>query len=258
MKRIVVVGAGNVAFHLAPALERAGHQIVGLYSRTAAHAQAIALQGEAELLDSPDLEKTTADWVLLSVSDDAYESLLPQLKLPEGALLLHTSGSQPMSLLKKYHDRVGVFYPLQTFSKAKPVNFREVLFCLEAVKDTDLADLQQTAQALQAPFREVSSQQREQMHVAAVFACNFANHVWTMAEEVLVQKGLEFRVLEPLLRETLEKALVLTPSKAQTGPAIREDQVIIEKHLKRLEGMPESYTDLYQRFTALIQAKKKS
>lgn len=255
--KIAFVGTGNVIFHLAPALSAVGHEVVALYARHRQHAESLLEKlPDTALLTQPDFTETEAELLIVSVSDDAYPDVVAELRLSPETLLTHTSGSQPMDVLKPAAERIGVFYPLQTFSKAKPLDIRQVLFCPEAAQPWDHELLEDLITSLGAKTQPMNSRQRQQVHLAAVFACNFSNLIWHIAEELLEKQGLDFALLDPLLRETLEKALRLNPSHSQTGPAVRGDEAILQKHHELLFGT--SYQQLYTQLSRLIQDKNEA
>ena len=226
---ISIIGSGNVARHLGPAFRQAGIDVLGVYSRTPAHAAALAKElGSsvfAGLGEIPD-----RGIVLIAATDDSIASIAGSLALRE-ALLLHSSGSVPMQQLARGAVHYGVLYPLQTFSQKRPVNMREVPLLLEACGPEELATLKSLAAALSDNLREANSAERQKYHLAAVMANNFVNHLLAMAEGYLEKEGLDFDVLHPLIRETVDKAIALGPAAAQTGPARRGDEKSIERHL---------------------------
>lgn len=248
MLRIALIGAGNVAWHLAEALEAAGHRITEVFSRRRRNAVALAerLYG-AVPVSKPDLSRSIAELVILSVADSALPELLPELRLPPGAVVVHTSGTLPMNLLTQLNgSSYGVFYPLQTFSKAKAVNWQPVPICVEASDDSTLDLLAALASDISTKVYEINSNERKQLHLAAVIACNFANHLWHMASQILKPVGTNLEILHPLLEETLEKAMQIPPHKAQTGPAVRGDVVVIEQHVALLQSHSPLWAEIYR------------
>ncbi|MGF1532121.1 MAG: Rossmann-like and DUF2520 domain-containing protein [Bernardetiaceae bacterium] len=253
MKRIAFVGVGNVGGHLAKALDAAGYAVVGIYARTTKKVEALAqeLRTMPEVLETPDFCSLNPDLLILALPDAAYVELLPILRLPESCLLVHTSGSVPIEVLTRDHPKAGVLYPLQTFSAQKNVDFTRVLFCLEATQAADVALLSAVVKRLGASDRILNGADRAQLHLAAVFACNFSNLLWQISEELLQKNDMDISILAPLLQETLDKALLVGPRAAQTGPAIRRDHNILSRHLDLLQKTP--YQDLYATLSELIQ-----
>ncbi len=253
---MALIGAGNLAWHLAPELERQHAVLVTeVYSRTQKNAKKITrLLYEAQAVTSLDFSESEAEIFVLAVSDDALSEVISELRLPEDALVIHTSGTKSLSVLERF-ERYGVFYPLQTFSQGKKVNFREIPFCLEA-SDTETLDiLVELADYLTENIFHITSQERVKLHLAAVFACNFTNHLLAISSEILRKNHLEFDLLKPLIRETIEKGLRENPLEVQTGPAIRNDQMTLERHLEIIQNQPEFY-QIYRAMTESIQTLK--
>ncbi len=259
---ISFIGAGNVAWHLAPALENAGHHINEVYSRQLQSARRLVSNlYDAEIHSELNFAGSTSRLFVLAVPDDALESVCSQLVLPEEAILVHTSGSCSLDRLQSwvaiYSDvpvRTGVFYPLQTFSREQPImEFAGVPLCLEA-SDPDTEDeLVTLGQGISRIVYLVSSSERLLLHLAAVLACNFTNHLFSLARNLTVSNGLEFNLLTPLIQETVRKGLsVSDPATVQTGPARRDDQTTIQAHLNLLSDQPLT-ADIYQLMTRSIQ-----
>ncbi len=261
--RISFVGAGNVAWHLAQALEHAGHHIVEIYSRDTRNARRLV----NKLYDTavaPDLDfaESSAELLILSIPDDSLDEVMQRLVLPEKCLLVHTSGTKTLeelsSLVEIYSDvpaQTGVFYPLQTFSREVPIQFTEVPLCIEASDSVTESTLIALAQDLSNVVYLMSSEERAIMHVAAVFACNFTNHLFSISKRILDAEHLEFDLLKPLIRETVRKALEApNPAAVQTGPARRGDHQTLERHLDYLERYP-AYQGLYEVMSESIMKK---
>ena len=252
-KRIVLIGAGNVATHLGLAFQAKGHQVVQVYSRTMESASALALQLAADALTSLDEVCRDADIYLVALKDDALPGLIPSIvKGRESALFVHTAGSVGMDVWNGYATRYGVLYPMQTFSKAHAVDFNSVSFFIEASGTEELALLKDLASLLSPKVYEATSAQRSYLHIAAVFACNFANHMYALSELLLEKHGLPFDAMLPLIDETARKVHGLSPRKAQTGPAVRGDTNVLEKHLAMLADDGD-LQDLYERISKSIK-----
>ncbi len=241
---VVVLGSGNVASSLAPAIERSGAgNVVQVYSRDIGNAQTLAAKlSECCPVDDPADIVTDADIYLVTLADDAVGPVLSRI-IRNDALWLHTSGSLPMTVLAENSSRYGVFYPLQTFSKSRPVDLDTVSLFTEGSSEATEHEIRQFGAKIFKNIYHADSMTRRKMHVAAVFACNFTNYMWTIAWNLLKSNDIPFDVLEPLLRETLEKALKMPPRDGQTGPARRRDTGIIEAHASSL---PESEAKLYR------------
>ena len=236
---IVFIGAGNLATNLAKALYHKGFRIVQIYSRTEESARALAGQVEAEY--TTDLQEISkeARLYIVSLKDAAFVELLPQIT--EGkpkSLLVHTAGSIPMSIWEGHAERYGVFYPMQTFSKQREVKFQEIPFFIEAIRPEDAELLKAIAATLSENVYEATSEQRKSLHLAAVFICNFTNHMYALAAELLEKYNLPFDVMLPLIDETARKVHELAPRDAQTGPAVRYDENVISNHLAMLADSP--------------------
>lgn len=249
---IALIGAGNVAWHLAQALQAAGHNIIAVYSRTAESREAlIAKLPHAKAVTSLDLQHFNVDAVLIAVPDAALPGVAATLKVSPCTLVAHTSGAMPLSALKHVAGAaIGVFYPLQTFSKAKAVSFSAVPLLLEAENPNTLKQLEELATSITQTVHKVDSVARKQLHLAAVFACNFTNHLLGISQELLYGAGLPPQSLDPLIKETVNKALEQHPFAVQTGPAIRHDENVIEAHLHMLEQQPR----LHQLYTLLTES----
>lgn len=252
---VTFIGAGNVAWHLAQALEDAGHMVQHVYSRRIQTARDLAGKlYKAEPTQSLDLTASKATVFFVALPDQAVETVSAQLQLPEHAILIHTSGTLPLDVLSKHALR-GVFYPLQTFSKQKKVNISEVPLCIEATDDATAEILVGVAQSISNTVYLINSHERKVLHIAAVFACNFTNHLLAIAHQLTMQEGLEFHLLSPLIKETIQKALVSeNPAAVQTGPAIRHDTSTIDAHLEYLSAYPAAQ-QIYQSVTQSIIEK---
>ncbi|WP_187262611.1 Rossmann-like and DUF2520 domain-containing protein [Pontibacter beigongshangensis] len=253
-KKIALIGAGNVAWHLGQALAAAGHTISYVYSRTAAHRDALAAKLAANPLAHPDLRKHEIDIAILAVPDAALAQVARALQVPANTIVVHTSGSQPLqALAEKPGVRAGVLYPLQTFSKEKPVNFGTIPILIEATEEQTLQELRALAGSLSQTVHTVTSEARKQLHLAAVFACNFTNHLLGISKDLLRQASLPDTLLQPLIQETMAKAAAYHPFSVQTGPAARGDQNVLEEHLQLLQQQP-TYRQIYEVLSSSIQA----
>ncbi|GAB3531077.1 DUF2520 domain-containing protein [Pontibacter brevis] len=254
--RIAFVGAGNVAWHLAQALANAGHELKAVYSRQGTSREALAsLLPQAKPLTQPDLREIEVDIVFISVPDAVLSDTAAVLQVNPGTLVVHTSGSQPLSLLQQVQEaRTGVFYPLQTFSKSKPVNLAQVPLLVEAQDKETLQQIEALAGSISKQVHRVSSDSRKHLHLAAVFACNFTNHLLGISQQLLQEANLPKQLLQPLIEETVAKAVLQDPFTVQTGPAVRGDENVLQVHLQLLQQHP-AYASLYQQLTRSIQEK---
>tara|TARA_R100000935_G_scaffold21876_4_gene40538 strand:- start:90759 stop:91514 length:756 start_codon:yes stop_codon:yes gene_type:complete len=243
MISILLLGYGNVGQHLHRAMQGVtGVTVQQIYNRSF-----------VENIETPQTQKlsdiTEADVYIIAVPDDVIGDF--SAKLPfRNKLVVHTSGGAHMEVLSNANRR-GVFYPLQTFSKNTEVNFSTIPICVEAENKDDLKLLKKLGSNISKNVTEISSEEREQLHVAAVFINNFTNHLYHIAETISAKNKMEFDLLKPLIAETAKKIETLSPSQAQTGPAKRNDTKTIEKHLKLLEGS--AYRELYEKLTESIK-----
>ncbi len=246
-KRIAFIGAGNVAWHLAPALENAGYPVVEVYSQSKKNAsKLIDRLYQAEVNADLDFSSSKAELFIIAVSDDAIAEVSQNLVLPDRAVVVHTSGAQSLGVLGyTAADATGVFYPLQTFSKSKKVSFSDIPICIEAEDHKTEKLLKAIAKDISKKVYTLSSTDRKALHVAAVFASNFTNHCLMLAEQILKSKNIEFDILKPLVIETVNKALEIGPVNSQTGPAKRHDFQTLDGHMSFLEEN-EELAELYR------------
>ena len=231
--RIGLIGRGRVATHMGKALLKAGHEVVSVNSRTL-----------AELPED-------ADAYIIAVKDSALQEVISKaVKGREERLFLHTAGSMPLSVFDGYTQNGGVLYPMQTFSMDREVDFREIPLFIEGSD----ARIRQLAESISNHVYELSTADRKYLHLAAVFACNFANHCYTLAADVLAKKGLPFDVMLPLVDETARKVHELHPRDAQTGPAVRGDQNVMQAQAALLEGQTK---EIYELLSESIQEHQK-
>lgn len=252
--KITLIGAGNVATHLGGALVKAGHEVVAVVSRTEASATALA-----EGLGCPSYAidafrpSSDSDLFIISVKDDAVAEVAERLiPIAPNAIWVHTAGSLPMSILEGHGAKhVGVFYPMQTFSRTKAVDFSRISLFLES--NTCLDTLQQVATSLTKHVYQLDSEGRKHLHLAAVFACNFVNHCYALSAAVLHEVGIPFEVMLPLIDETANKVHTLSPRQAQTGPAIRNDHTIMQRQHDLLADSPQ-LQQIYDLLSQSIQS----
>ncbi|CAH0996283.1 hypothetical protein EMA8858_02414 [Emticicia aquatica] len=259
--KVSIIGSGNVGWHLGIAFENHHHPICEVFSRQSAKATKLSsMLYQAEVKTDLDFSESEADLFILSVADDAMEDVCSKIILPENAILAHTSGSKSLEDLQKlmliHHDlpvKCGVFYPLMTFSAGKKLDLKTVPFCIEASDEETEQKLVEIAQELSNIVYLISSEERKVLHVAAVFACNFTNHLLALAKGITDSEELEFDLLKPIISETFKKALAAEdPADVQTGPAIRKDKSIINRHLDYLKT-DENLVEIYEVLTESIQ-----
>ncbi|MEW7291639.1 Rossmann-like and DUF2520 domain-containing protein [Aquimarina sp. 2304DJ70-9] len=249
MIRVVILGAGNVAQHLYTAFSnQASIEIIQCYNRKGLKLHPD--QKKSSIITSLK-ELDIADVYLLAVSDDAIAEISSKFPL-KNQLVVHTSGSVPMAAIDD-SNRKGVLYPLQTFSKDKTIDFSAVPFCLEAEKEQDLELLKKLGSVLSQKLYEISSEQRNALHVAAVMVNNFTNYLFSIGHDICKENNIPFEILHPLIKETAGKITTMDPDLAQTGPAIRNDGNTIDRHLNFLSDTTQK--EIYQTLTKAIQSK---
>lgn len=231
---------------LGPRLKEAGHEITAVYSRTVESARILADRLGATY--TTDLKAVPAsDAAIVMLKDDALKELAPAIADSlKDSLLLHTAGSVPMDIwytagAMKY----GVLYPMQTFSKTSVIDWSQVPLFIEGSSDQTLNSIRELALTVSPDVTVLSSEGRKKLHLAAVFTCNFSNHMYAIAEQLLADEGVPFSVMLPLVRETARKVETMSPRDAQTGPAVRGDRKVINEHLELLRDYPE-YAQLYK------------
>ena len=247
MIKAIIIGSGNVAQHLIQAFQKSGAvEVLQVFSRQK--------ESVSHLIDSA---KITDDWhkiaeadlYVIAVSDSAIAEVSSNLPF-ENRLVVHTSGSLQMDELNAKNRR-GVFYPLQTFTKGKEVDFTAIPVCLESEFDDDYTILEDLAEAIKSKHYLISSDQRKSLHVAAVFVNNFTNHLYQLGKDICAEYQLPFEILKPLIAETANKVQHLSPLDAQTGPAKRHDQNTIDAHLALLTDTTQK--EIYKILTQSIQ-----
>ncbi|MBL7859082.1 MAG: DUF2520 domain-containing protein [Cyclobacteriaceae bacterium] len=231
------IGSGNLAWHLAPALDNTDFPVREVYSPNPVHAAALVEKlYEADVKASLDFSTSASRIFVIAASDDVIQTIAQELILPEDAILVHTSGSQPLSVLGyAATPDLGVFYPLQTFSKGKKIDFRDLPIFIESENERTEKILMAMAKAISKNVFKITSHDRKALHVAAVFAANFTNHMLLLAQDIMKENGLSFDWLKPLIAEMINKSLAIGPENAQTGPARRGDLEILDKHIEFLQ-----------------------
>ena len=235
-KRIVLVGAGNMATALGVAFDKAGNTPVAVWSRTAESARMLANRiGTEWYVDIASLPQ--ADVVIISIVDSALREIAAKVAMQyPDAMILHTAGSIPMDALRGCGaKRYGVLYPMQTVNKNNVVPLEDVTTFVEGCDEAVVRQVEQLARTISNKVVYATSEQRGYLHVAAVFACNFSNAVYNMAAELLEAHGLPFEAMLPLIDEAARKVHRMSPSEAQTGPARRGDENVMNAHKAMLD-----------------------
>jgi len=237
--KIVIIGAGNLSTHLSKALQNSGFEIAQVYSRTKATAKVLSDILQVPYTTSIGNIHRDASLYIISISDDAIKSVSEDLKFIEG-LVIHTSGSVSINVFSSLFKNYGVLYPLQTFSKTRTVEFSNIPVFLEANTQENYQTLSTIAKAISNKVYKATTAERMKLHLSAVFCCNFVNHLYQLSKQIVQQAGFDFSELAPLILETAHKAVSSgNPKSIQTGPAIRNDQKVIQMHLDYLSSKPE-------------------
>ncbi|MFP9100822.1 Rossmann-like and DUF2520 domain-containing protein [Flavobacterium sp. RHBU_24] len=247
MLSVVVLGSGNVAQHLIKALS--GLSEVALLQAWARHPEKLAHLLPAGKIAADISTLMAADIYIISVSDDAISQVSARLPFAN-RLVVHTSGSTGVDGLASGNRR-GAFYPLQTFSKNKEINFSTIPICVESEFPKDYSTLEKLASALSQNVYGINSAQRQALHVAAVFTSNFVNHLYTLGNQICADNNIPFDILKPLIKEVADKINYLSPVEAQTGPAVRNDAQTIQRHLDFLQDSHKK--EIYTLLTHSIQ-----
>jgi len=253
---IVLIGSGSVATHLGLALQSKGIVIKQVFSRNSENARNLADKLGTTYIDDIEDLYMDADIYIYALKDSALKTVLRKMEIPNG-VHVHTAGSIPMSDFEGFTSRYGVFYPLQSFSIQKTVDFSNIPICIEACEAEVQQILYDLAKLLTDKIYTVNSEQRKKLHLAAVFACNFTNYMYDIASQILDDSDIQFEIIQPLIAETAEKIKTLSPFDAQTGPAVRFDETTIARHLHMLNKTPE-ISKIYSILSKEIHSRHKS
>ncbi|MDR0429729.1 MAG: DUF2520 domain-containing protein [Tannerellaceae bacterium] len=240
--KIVFIGAGNLATCVSLEMQRAGMTISQICSRTRDSAESLAKKLNCQWTTNINEIIPDADLYIFSLKDTALPEVIAKVK-PNDGMWVHTAGSVPMQVFEGHAERYGVFYPLQTFSKKRRVKLDQIPIFLEVNNPEDLKMLRKIAIALSGNAVELDSEKRRFLHLAAVYACNFTNHMYLLASKILDEQSISYDVLLPLIVETAQKLVDVPPAEAQTGPAVRFDKEIMDKQIAMLKdpGMQTIY-----------------
>lgn len=256
IQRISIIGAGKVATHLGKRLHDCGLDIQQVYSRRLSDAETLAYQLDAEDINNWSLLNTEKlDLLILAVRDQAIPEVVQHIKslLSPSTLVVHTSGTSPLHWLSDHLPRAGIFYPLQSFSPGRAPDFSQIPLCIEASNVEDQQHLFELGQRISHKVQITSEADRRTLHLAAVFVNNFVNHLYQIGTEILAEKDLSFDLLLSLIQETAAKIQDQNPAAMQTGPAIRRDEMTIQRQTELLENYPD-WQQLYLLMTRLIQS----
>ena len=256
IRKIVILGAGRLATNLSVAIRKEGDEITEVYNRTESHGKKLARKLNARYIPEPELLTKDADLYILAVSDSAIPDVVSHLKCGN-RLVVHTSGSVGMNVLTSASTRYGVIYPPQTFTTRRLLNFRLVPLCIEASSEEVHALLISFAGSLSERVYSINSEQRKILHMAAVFANNFTNFMYVIAQDLLQENKMDFGMLEPIIRLTAERASSGNAAEMQTGPAARGDKDTMREHLELLSSHPD-YKEIYELISLRIVQQHKA
>ncbi len=249
---ISIVGAGNLASNLAPQFENAGHIINTICSLHLESAQKLANSlYNTRAIDDGDLSQDNSQFIFLAVKDDIIYDLAADLILPENSVLIHCSGFADIERLDSYQGPKAVFYPLQSFSKNKRLDFSNIPICIESYDDQVVEDLMELGKSISKTVSFVPGNERKMLHLSAVFANNFVNHLLLLSQRILKDTNLDISLLHPLVQETVKKAFENGPDNAQTGPAKRGDLETVHAQLEMIRDDNE-LSELYELITKQI------
>jgi len=251
--KIIIFGTGNVAWHLSHALLQSGEKLLGVVSRNPTKNRK---EFSAPVIGFDDPIIAEADLIILAVKDYRVSEICISIMSGENATIVHTSGSLPIHVFdKSKFENFGVLYPLQTFTRAKKLDISQIPFFIEANNKLTENQLILLVSKISNSVVKLGSEQREKLHIAAVFVSNFVNHMYHVAAKLMETNGLNFDLLKPLILETANKILELHPKDAQTGPASRKDIEIIRKHLELIKDpqMKELYKQISQQINNFAQ-----
>jgi predicted short-subunit dehydrogenase-like oxidoreductase (DUF2520 family) len=246
MIRVSIIGSGNVAQHLIVAFSKTTDiELVQVFARKDA---AVAHLTSPDKIYTNFNDIIAADLFIIAITDDAITEVSAAIPF-SNELVVHTSGSVSIEAIDN-KNRPGVFYPLQTFSKSKEVDFKTIPICIETKSEKDFQILEKVAKSISNTVYKINSEQRKAIHIAAVFVCNFVNHLYQIGNDICIENDLPFDILKPLIQETANKILTLSPYQAQTGPAKRKDIQTINAHLSFLSD--ENQKEIYKMLTKSI------
>lgn len=250
---IVLIGTGNTATVLGRKLFNAGHRIVQVFGRNSSEASKLAYELNTESTNYWNVVTRSADLYVIAVSDIAVEEVVQELQLPD-KIVVHTAASVPLQVLEGKAEHYGVFYPLQSLKKEVD-HLPDIPMIIDASDKRTLDLLDVLAHTISSQVYAASDETRLKLHLAAVIVNNFTNHLYALVEKYCREEGLDFYLLLPLIKETASRLEEISPSKTQTGPAVRNDTVTIEKHLELLQKYPQ-LKRLYEQFTESIRQSR--
>ena len=248
-KNVVFIGAGNVATHFSQAIKNAGFSVLQIFSRTENSAKPLADILGCDYTTSIDKISRNADIYIFSIKDDTLQEIAASMPFNNG-LWLHTAGSVDVNIFQGHTEHYGVIYPMQTLSRQRKTDFSKIPLFIEGNTESTENEIYDIAKSLSDNVTRMSSEKRKYLHLAAVFTCNFSNHMYALAAQILEKQGIDRHTLQPLIDETANKLYSMSPKQAQTGPAVRYDRNIIDNHLSMLED--ENVRNLYKKISESI------
>ncbi len=255
--KLTLIGSGNVATQLALALHPIlGIDIIQVISRHIGRATELAEQINATASTSLRNIDAETEVIIMAIKDDAISEVADRMPSLDNKILLHTAGSVPGHLLASVSKNWGVLYPLQTLSKSRKANWREIPILISGANNHTLEVIEKLARQISIRVHQVDDRQRFALHLAAVFSCNFTNAMWDIAAQICAEHDVKFDWLSPLIAETIEKLKYLTPHESQTGPALRNDQKIMQQHLRELKDS--GHAEIYRLLSEYIQNRHRS
>lgn len=254
--KIILIGSGNVASHFALALKKTGNEIVQVFSKNIVNANTLSEKINAQAINRLSDIQDNAGLYIISVNDKAIAGILSSIDFSTKNVV-HTAGSVPLSVFPENIKNAGVFYPFQTFTKNREIDFSQVPLCIEANNKGFEEFLLNLAKQLSKNVQLIDSEKRKYLHLSGVFACNFVNHLYNIAGKILKQQNIDSKIILPLIKETAAKIEKLTPLQAQTGPAVRNDTESLKKHIDLLTSTPE-YQKIYKWFSKQIYENSKN
>ncbi len=255
INEISFIGAGNVASHLALSFKKAGFTITDVWSESVKSAKILAEKVNANWCNKADELTSNCDLLVMAIPDQLIEEIGSSLKVTENQLLVHTSGSIPLKPLSSFAENCGVFYPLQTFSRDRTIEFKTIPILVEANSIHNLKMLSDVASRISNKVIAINSEKRKYIHLAAVFVNNFPNLMYRIASDILKQEDVDFDLLRPLILETAKKVQEFEPGDVQTGPAMRNDRRVIDEQISLLNANRD-YQEVYKLLSELILEKK--
>jgi len=252
--KIVLLGAGNVGFHLGKKLNEVGVEIEQIFSRKKTNAKRLAKIVGSDFTNNIAEISSEANLYIIAVPDNAIPKVAASLSkiIPSSKLVVHTSGATPSTILSPYFKSYGIFYPLQTFSIEREIEFNTIPICVDSNLKKHRISLEKLGKRISQNVHLVNDKERAILHVTAVFVNNFSNNLFTIGEKITKKEKLPFDILKPLIQETVLKIANHSPNDMQTGPAKRGDKKTLERHLKYLKKNFPEFVEVYEVMTNSI------